>query len=205
MLWAPGHTSKVFDMDALPTLARDTVHWLRKLKKRLGFNTIAVSGHSGLILGALVAERLKMPLLAVRKADDKQCVDGHRVNGTRLADCRYIVLDDLIDSGATLKRIVTEIEAAAKKENDWRYRDAMSSLYYDEYRYIQKSACMTEEQALEHAPIPHPRCVGVFLFSTHNKDHYREEYPHPLRKDEFDPATLSVFHLSYLTRHGGLL
>jgi len=70
-LWAPNHTTRVFDVEALPELVHDTVKWLKKLQKRLKFNTIAVSGHSGLILGALVAAKLKMPLLAVRKPDDK--------------------------------------------------------------------------------------------------------------------------------------
>lgn len=183
LLWAPNHTSKVFDIDALPGLLHDTMKQLRKLKKRLQFNTIAVSGHSGLVLGALVAQKLKMPLLAVRKGNDP-ALDGRRVNGTRLKDCRYLVLDDLIDTGATFKRIVREIDKMARADNSDRNR-LPASLHLPD----------------ERDPLPLPKCVGVLLFQSLEHHEPRTEYPDPLD----DAKTISIFHLGYLTKHGGLL
>lgn len=188
-LWAPRHTSRVFDFDALPELVTDCMKVLRQLQRRLKFNTIAVSGHSGLIIGALVAQKLKMPLLAIRKDGDK-CLDTRKVNGTRLKDCRYLVLDDLVETGATFRRIVTEIDKAHKAENRDRKRGRQRSL-----------GTLDELDPDFDEPLPAPKCVGALLFES--LEHYepRTEWPDPLNEDK----TISLFHLGYLTRHGGLL
>jgi hypothetical protein len=187
-LWAPRHTTRVFDYEALPGLVDDSMKVLRQLKRRLKFNTIAVSGHSGLILGALVAQKLKMPLLAVRKPGDT-CLDTRKVNGTRLKNCRYLVLDDLIDTGSTFKRIVTEIDNAFKAETRDRKRSKPLPNTLDELDPDYGE------------PLPRPKCVGALLFESLEHWETRTEHEDPLDVTK----TISLFHLGPLTKHGGLL
>lgn len=75
---------------------------VKKLRK-VKFDTIAVSGFSGAILGSIVAHRLRKKLTLIRKPDD----DSHsttKIEGNTW-DCKYIILDDLISSGKTYHRI----------------------------------------------------------------------------------------------------
>ena len=189
-LWAPSHTSKVFDPVKLPALVKQTLPILRKLRRRLKFNTLAVSGHSGIVLATLLAAKLKMPLLAVRKDGDNECADSCRVNGTRLRECRYLILDDLISSGRTVKRILFRIDEAARKENECRAKRA-------EYPYLSPEEDVTQ--------LPQPQCVGVLLYDTwEGRDGYRED------KDVSGAGvpgltTITVWHLNSLTRNPGLL
>lgn len=112
-LLAPPHTQKVFEPEALRKLLRDTVAIARVLKKEWLFNAIAVCGHSSLILGSLVAYRMKLPLLAVRKDRDDHCADSSRVNGAFPRNCRFLILDDLISSGDTVKGIAKAVYKVA--------------------------------------------------------------------------------------------
>ena len=188
-LWAPSHTSRVVDVEKLPLLLKKALPVLRKLRRRLKFNTLAVSGHSGIVLATLLAAKLKMPLLAVRKDGDNECADSCRVNGTRLKDCRYLIVDDLISSGRTVKRILFRIDEAAKKENEWRKKRAEAP-YAD------------PEEDL--GQIPHPKCVGILLYDTSSYDPGREE-------KDFTHAgvpgigMVTVYRLNSLTAGSGLL
>lgn len=82
---------------------------VRRLKKSLRFNTLAVCGYSGIVLGAIVAYRLNLPILVVRKKRDDRSADGYMINGTILDNCRYLILDDLISSGDTVRHIISKI------------------------------------------------------------------------------------------------
>lgn len=116
-VWAPGHTSNIFDPIKLKILTKYTVAVTRHLKKILDFNTLAVCGHSGIVLGTLVSTKLKMPLLVVRK-DGDQAHDDLKVNGYRSEECKYLILDDLISSGNTIRHVLRQIYETAQRKND---------------------------------------------------------------------------------------
>jgi orotate phosphoribosyltransferase-like protein len=70
------------------------------------FDSIAFRGLSGALVAPLVCVLLNKWPIAVRKEHEK-AHSSHVVEGFRSA--RYIILDDLIDSGSTVDRIIYEM------------------------------------------------------------------------------------------------
>jgi orotate phosphoribosyltransferase len=66
------------------------------------FDSIAVSGTSGLVVGAPVAMLLNKPLVVVRKDNDSSHNDGIQlVEGAHSMGTRVLFLDDFIGTGRT--------------------------------------------------------------------------------------------------------
>ena len=80
----------------------------------ISFNTIACSGLSGLLIAPMIADLTHTDLLVVRK-DDEGCRSNKQVEGVRKANIKYIIVDDLIDSGKTIKRIIQQIDIHRNK------------------------------------------------------------------------------------------
>lgn len=80
---------------------------LRAFKKKHNFEAIAFTGSSGAGLAYPLSYLLKVPLIHVRK---KNSSPNYRkvIEGTVSADS-YIIVDDFISSGQTVKRILREI------------------------------------------------------------------------------------------------
>lgn len=69
------------------------------------FDTIAFSGNSGALLGPLVAIRLKKNMLLVRKEENSHST--YMCEGT--LNSRYVIADDLISTGSTVRRIQRQL------------------------------------------------------------------------------------------------
>src|SRR5271157_2919582 len=90
---------------------RKNIATLAKTAKALDFDAIAFRGHSGSLLAAPLALKLKKSLILVRKPSE----DSHSafdVSGD-VAAKRYLIVDDLICSGATVRSIVEEVKVFA--------------------------------------------------------------------------------------------
>jgi len=70
------------------------------------FDAIAVSGYSMSLIGSIIAHKMNKGLIIVRKDEDERA-SNFEVEGT-VCD-RYIIIDDLICSGETLRRITNKI------------------------------------------------------------------------------------------------
>lgn len=103
----PGYTSDLF----FPERFRNIVGWTVRQMRRIGAEAIAGSGHSGLIVAAAAAYETNLPLIAVRQ---RGCEYHHssEVNGNLPTDhrVRFAIVDDLIASGATVERILMEMD-----------------------------------------------------------------------------------------------
>lgn len=93
---------------------------LRKKKHRKNFDAIVVSGYSSTIIGSIIADKLGVDILIARKPDEprnsKKVIDG--VHGAR-----YVFIDDLIASGATLRRVRDAVESTdGTLYGVWLYR-----------------------------------------------------------------------------------
>ena len=85
---------------------------LRVIRKRkLKFDAIAFRGLSGAVVAPMVALALKKTLIAVRKNRSH----GIKVCGD-LGAQSYLIIDDFISSGETVRKIVTGIERASIDE-----------------------------------------------------------------------------------------
>lgn len=91
-----------------PKRARYTVKQVIKMIKACGlkFDAIACRGVSGLLIAPIVAMRLNKTLIVVRKG--KKTHSYYVVEGDHAAE-RYLILDDFIESGDTVRVIGEDI------------------------------------------------------------------------------------------------
>ncbi len=94
-----------------PEKLRDTVYRIsceiRELPTKPKF--IAVRGVSGVSIGAAVSYYTSIPLVVVRK-DSEQTHSNGTVQGLYELCGDYVIVDDLIDSGATVRAIARELK-----------------------------------------------------------------------------------------------
>lgn len=87
-----------------PTIRNKTVKkCIDKLSKFSSeFDSIAVSGFSCALISPIVAYELNKSIILIRKSID-DCVSGFVSEG--IAPKKFIIIDDLVDSGKTIERI----------------------------------------------------------------------------------------------------
>ncbi len=98
------HTALVLNHKERNKIIIRAVCKLRKISDE--FDTIACCGISGLLVVPQIAELLNKHILIVRK--NEKCYSEFRMEG--VAPFRYVVVDDLICSGSTIKRIKNTIK-----------------------------------------------------------------------------------------------
>lgn len=71
------------------------------------FDAIAFQGLSGALVAPIVAMKMKKSILAVRKPDERR----HSIRDVEgdYATRRYVILDDFVSSGTTLRRILQSV------------------------------------------------------------------------------------------------
>lgn len=100
------HNSTYLDPSTLKDHIKSTVEYLRK--SDLTYDTIAFCGMSGALIAPPVAVKLGKDLLMVRKDSDDRHSCYHVLGNTETKN--YIIVDDLISSGKTLRHIINKIE-----------------------------------------------------------------------------------------------
>jgi len=102
------HGVQPFDGYGIHSDLSDLAPVVRKCTARLRvhlsqFDSIAVSGMSGVVVGSPVALRLAIPLVIIRKPADRHHNGETVVNEHRAG--RWLFVDDFIASGATWERV----------------------------------------------------------------------------------------------------
>lgn len=109
-------------LEDLALTVRNATEDLRPHRKE--FDSIVVTGVSGLVVGAPVALRLRKPLVILRKASDDSH-SGRHENIKNVGD-RALFLDDFVSGGATQRRVLDAIDrhgAGARVVARYVYRD----------------------------------------------------------------------------------
>jgi orotate phosphoribosyltransferase len=92
-------------------LIRESVAIIKRyfanLDKKYKPTAIACSGVSGLLIAPAIADALGLDLIVVRKNDDEGTHSSCRVEG--VACDNYLIVDDFVSTGATVKHIMGEI------------------------------------------------------------------------------------------------
>jgi adenine/guanine phosphoribosyltransferase-like PRPP-binding protein len=88
------------------------VSYLKEHDKIKPFDSIAVCGVSGLLMGVTVADKLNKSIIVVRKGDDT-CHSAYCVEGA-ITD-KYVIVDDCIATGKTIKNTIVVINAHHNK------------------------------------------------------------------------------------------
>ncbi len=80
------------------------------LLKSMGieFDVVACCGTSGLIIAPILAHHFNKKLLVVQKTNQHRHTSDH-LDGF-IGGQKYIIVDDFIDSGATIRRIVRKVK-----------------------------------------------------------------------------------------------
>lgn len=99
-----GHLSRLVP----PEKMRATVELALKFLERYEYDTLAFSGLSGFLLGPVLCYLTGKEMIAVRKPGDNTH-SFYTVEGNKNAE-RYIIVDDFIGSGETVRRIENEVK-----------------------------------------------------------------------------------------------
>jgi orotate phosphoribosyltransferase-like protein len=86
------------------------------LRKKLEFDALAFTGSSGACIAFTMSVALNIPIIYVRKEDEKAHGQAIECNSTRRIH-KYLIVDDFIASGVTVKRIHAGIELDAKEKS----------------------------------------------------------------------------------------
>lgn len=97
----------VYEVSQYSKLVKKMTTALKNYKKKHPFDAIAFTGTSGAALAYPLSAALKIPLICVRK--DRKCHYQHLVEGCITAE-RYVIIDDFISMGNTMKKITSEIK-----------------------------------------------------------------------------------------------
>lgn len=92
-----------------PARRRDAVSQTRHRISQLKFDAVAFTGLSGSVIAGAVASEMDKYLYCVRKSEENRH-SGYQVEGP-MTGLRYIVIDDFISTGATIKRVIELVAA----------------------------------------------------------------------------------------------
>ena len=98
----------VLSIEARKSIINFVIDSLNNIKN---YDVILVSGASGLLVGPIVSHLLEKPIGIIRKTQDGEPRHSWRVYEGIEYYGKYVIVDDLVDSGETLKRIVDVSES----------------------------------------------------------------------------------------------
>jgi len=131
----------VFDPEVYSRTIDCMVHHITEYQKKNRIDAIAFRGLSGSLIAAPVCHLLHLPMICVRKGQE-DCHSPYRVEGkfeTSNNTLQYVIVDDMIVTGATIKEIVNSVRSEAKelnygkKKNRLRVSPKAVFLYADVY------------------------------------------------------------------------
>lgn len=96
----------VYEVDQYKVIVKKFTAAIKKFRLKNYFDAIAFTGTSGAAMAYPVSAMLGIPLICVRK--DRLCHYNHLIEGCVTAD-RYVIVDDFISGGTTMKKITDEI------------------------------------------------------------------------------------------------
>lgn len=110
-----------YNLDDLQDTVNKTV---KRLTEHISeFDSIVVRGNSGILVGAPVSLLINKPIVVIRKGSEKSHDHNPVININSLGR-RWLFLDDIIDSGKTLKTCKSQIT-----KNAWNTSWVGSYLY----------------------------------------------------------------------------
>ena len=129
-------------------------------ESKLQFDCIAVRGVSGLGFGAVIAHQLEKSLAIVRKSK-RGTHSWHMVEAVECVE-RYLIVDDLIDSGTTVKDIVKKMKKEfpeAKLVGCYLYHDHDYKSFYDMQRALARNVpsfkINSDDPVFHYTPVDH--------------------------------------------------
>lgn len=111
--------SSYFDKALIPATLESELERAKKRLCRIKYDAIAVSGCSGTLVAGAFSIALQKPIILVRKRPEishsGELVEAGGSFLYRRKPFRYIIVDDFVDSGDTIRRIKDAIKMKCKK------------------------------------------------------------------------------------------
>ena len=108
---APPHTKALFKPETLEVVVKYLEYQIKKLG---GIEAIACCGFSGIIPASIVANRLGIDIIAIRKESEESRANGDsdrcNTHPGRPRFKRWVIVDDLISSGRTMRWIIRQVK-----------------------------------------------------------------------------------------------
>lgn len=112
-----GYSDVQYNTARLRAKAHEVAAILPEMMDRLGADAVAVTGKSGLSLAFATLMLIDFPLIVVRKRGENS--HGNPIEGAHSVDVRkYIILDDFVSSGSTIKTMVGSIDEMVDSYED---------------------------------------------------------------------------------------
>lgn len=103
----------------------EEVYQAYNILHRVDFDAIAFTGLSGAVLASAVAMKMNKLMYCVRKPGENRHSE-YEVEGP-IGTLNYIIIDDLIQSGGTIRRIVNQVSRHSDNQANlvgiWLYRE----------------------------------------------------------------------------------
>jgi adenine/guanine phosphoribosyltransferase-like PRPP-binding protein len=110
---SPSYTARIFDHDKFKALISECASAIAVLQPVLGFDILVGCGHSGTPLVTALSLETDLPMILIRKGE---CAgDDRMANGMLKPTGRYLIIDDLIESGDTVRACRQAINAATEE------------------------------------------------------------------------------------------
>ena len=138
-----GYLKPIFYADRFQAQVKLALDVALKIVDRHPFDAIAFTGTSGSALAYILGYHLNVPLMCIRKQDEKSHfwsadMDSGKLEGYLLSKS-YIIVDDFMSSGSTVDRI---IQVVSKK---CRHAKCVAGLMYTQhtevYEYTPRNEC----------------------------------------------------------------
>ena len=99
-----------------------SINYVLKVLENIEYDAIAFSGMSGALMASIIADRTGSGLIMVRKEMDvSHSTLFIESSSHRKHTCKYVVIDDVISTGKTIKRIIWQVGS----NSDLAYKSEM--------------------------------------------------------------------------------
>lgn len=141
-----GYSRNQYDYNLLRARANELAEAIPRLMRETNADAIAVTGKSGQALAFATSMLIGFPLIVVRKPNDGSH-SWERVEGTEGVEVkRYLVLDDFVSSGTTIRNIVGAIDNRAHKLMVGKVTCVGVICYMKKHSSIHDERCRIYEQ-----------------------------------------------------------
>ena len=96
---------------------KDAIPVFERLRYELNFDAAAFTGSSGCCIAFVLAYETGIPLLYVRKPGEKSHGSALECNVKETPIKKYLIVDDFIDTGDTIRKMVKRINRACSKKS----------------------------------------------------------------------------------------
>lgn len=157
-----------YNAQAMRAVVSDLVRMLPRIIEQTGADTIVVTGKSGISVAMAALMVADFPLVVVRK--DGEGAHGNKIEGPEGHNVlRYLILDDFVSSGNTVRRVIDKLEMEASRQGDLGAVECVGIIeYLHTHNYSDGSPRGLKEERYNGWNIPYFRTLSVHTYDNHN-------------------------------------